>query len=140
MRAIIQRVNSASITVNNKKVAEIDRGLLIFLGVLKSDTSAEAGYLANKIVGLRIFSDRNRKMNLCAKEVDAQFLVVSQFTLCADLIKGRRPSFDQAAPPETAEKLYLEFIRCLVQDNAPILHDIPVRNESQGHLCILLDQ
>ena len=144
MRAIIQRVNSASITVNNKKVTEINRGLLIFLGVLKSDTSAEAEYLANKIIQLRIFNDQNRKMNLCAKEIDAQFLVVSQFTLCADLIKGRRPSFDQAAPPEAAEKLYLEFIQHLKNAQLKVEQGIfkeymTVHIDNDGPVTFILD-
>lgn len=113
MRAVIQRVNQAWVSVNQKKVASINKGLVIFLGVMKSDTPKEAENLAQKVIQLRIFNDQNRKMNLNAEEASSEFLVVSQFTLCADLNQGRRPSFDQAALAEQAEKLYLEFIQHL---------------------------
>lgn len=114
MRAVVQRVSSASITVGNKIVAKIKRGMVVFLGVLKGDGSLQAQYLAKKIAQLRIFSDQAQKMNLCLKDIDGELLVVSQFTLCAELSgSGRRPSFDQAEDPKTAEKLYLEFIQYL---------------------------
>lgn len=144
MRAVIQRVTKASVTVNKEAVAEIDKGLVIFLGVLKGDTSAEASSLAKKITELRIFNDRNRKMNLCAKEVGAQLLVVSQFTLCAQLAKGRRPSFDQAAEPKLAEKLYLEFVRHLKDSQLEIEQGIfkeymTVHIENDGPVTFILD-
>jgi len=121
MRAVIQRVDSASVEVKDKVVASINKGLVIFLGILKGDGPAEARYLAKKIAGLRIFSDQNRKMNLCAGEAQAHLLVVSQFTLCADLVdSGRRPSFDQAQDPKAAEKLYLEFITYLEEFNLKV--------------------
>lgn len=114
MRAVIQRVNTASVTVNNQVKAKIKKGLVIFLGVVKGDDPSDAQYLAKKIIDLRIFSDQDRKMNLSAKDVKAQLLAVSQFTLCAEITgSGRRPSFDQAAAPDLAERLYLEFIRYL---------------------------
>lgn len=113
MRAVIQRVKAASVAINNKVVANIKGGLVIFLGILKKDSASDAEQLAKKIKCLRIFNDQNRKMNLCAEEVAAELLVVSQFTLCADLAKGRRPSFEQAQTPEIAKQLYLEFIQHL---------------------------
>ena len=125
MRTVIQRVDSASIEVKDKVVASIEKGLVIFLGILKGDGSAEAKYLAKKIVELRIFSDQNGKMNLCAEEAHAHLLVVSQFTLCADLVdSGRRPSFDQAQDPKIAEKLYLEFITYLEEFNLKVKQGI----------------
>ena len=114
MRAVIQRVSSASISVDNKVITGIKNGLVIFLGVLKGDNSRDAEYLAKRITQLRIFSDPARKMNLCLKDVGGELLVVSQFTLCAELSgSGRRPSFEGAENPKTAEKLYLEFIQQL---------------------------
>jgi D-tyrosyl-tRNA(Tyr) deacylase len=144
MRAVIQRVNTASVTVNNQVVAVIKKGLLIFLGVVKDDTSADVQYLAKKITELRIFNDQNRKMNLCTKDVKGQLLVVSQFTLCANLIGGRRPSFDQAATPELAERLYREFIQCLEQTQIKVKQGIfkeymTVHIENDGPVTFILD-
>ena len=143
MRAVIQRVNSASVTVNNKVVAGIKKGLVVFLGVETGDSSEQAKYLAQKIVDLRIFNDQNRKMNLNAKEVDAELLVVSQFTLCADLIKGRRPSFEGAAPKELAEELYSEFIQYLKASQLKIEQGIfkeymTVHLENDGPVTFIL--
>lgn len=144
MRAVIQRVTEASVTVNKNEVAKIGKGLVIFLGVLKGDTSAEASALAKKITELRIFNDQNKKMNLCAKEVGAQLLVVSQFTLCAQLTKGRRPSFEQAAEPELAEKIYLEFVRHLKDLQLKVEQGIfkeymTVHIENEGPVTFILD-
>ena len=144
MRAVIQRVNAASVTLNNKVVARIEKGAAIFLGVEKGDTSVEAKDLAKKIEGLRIFSDENRKMNLCAKEVNAQLLVVSQFTLCADTSSGRRPCFDRAANPVTAKTLYLEFIQHLRNSQLKIKQGIfkeymTVHLENDGPVTFILE-
>lgn len=144
MRAVIQRVNSGFVTVNHKEVARIKDGLVIFLGVEKGDTQEEAKYLAKRILELRIFNDKQRKMNLSAHQTDAQLLVVSQFTLCADLIKGRRPSFDQAAAPEVAEKLYLEFIRYLKEAQLKVEQGIfkeymAVHINNDGPVTFILD-
>ncbi len=145
MRAVIQRVNSASISVDNKVITGIKKGLLIFLGVLKGDGSADAGYLAKRIAQLRIFNDQARKMNLCLKDIDGQLLVVSQFTLCAELSgSGRRPSFERAEEPKRAEKLYLEFIRQLkdfqirVEQGAFKEHMV-VHIENDGPVTFILD-
>ena len=109
MRAVIQRVSRARVDVDGKTVGETGPGLLILLGVGRNDTSADADYLAKKIAGLRIFEDDAGKMNRSLLDVGGAALVVSQFTLWGDCRKGRRPSFIDAAPPEQAEALYLEF-------------------------------
>ncbi|HEX3658768.1 MAG TPA: D-aminoacyl-tRNA deacylase [Pirellulales bacterium] len=110
MRACIQRVTEARVTVNEQVVGKIGRGLLVLLGVAADDTPADVGWLAEKIVGLRIFDDAVGKMNLALAEVGGELLVVSQFTLHGDCRKGRRPSFVAAAPPEMAERLYQAFV------------------------------
>ncbi|MBI1803990.1 MAG: D-tyrosyl-tRNA(Tyr) deacylase [Ignavibacteriae bacterium] len=113
MRALIQRVKRASVTVNGVIHSEIGKGLLVFLGVANTDTPEAAQYLAQRSASLRIFEDDREKMNLSVKDADGSALVVSQFTLYADTRKGNRPSFVDAANPELAEKLYHEFIRSL---------------------------
>lgn len=110
MRAVVQRVSEAKVMIEGEVVGAIGRGLLILLGVGQGDTSKDAAYLADKIVALRIFEDDRGKMNLSLTDVGGQALIVSQFTLWGDCRKGRRPSFIQAAPPELAEKLYMEFV------------------------------
>ena len=110
MRAVVQRVSRARVTVNGEISGEIGRGLLVLLGVSREDREADADYLAEKIAGLRIFEDREGRMNLAAGEVDGGILVVSQFTLFGDVRRGKRPSFDAAAPPEQARKLYEHFV------------------------------
>ena len=119
MRAILQRVSEARVQIDGAIVGEIGHGLLVLLGVTKSDTAEQARWLADKIVSLRIFNDAEGKVNLDVAEVGGAILVVSQFTLYGDCSKGRRPSFIDAAPPETAIPLYEEFI------NAVKAHGIP---------------
>ena len=114
MRAIVQRVKTAKIIVGNNIVAEIKAGLLVYLGIGKDDNESDAGFIADKIVNLRIFADSNDKMNLSVKDINSEILVVSNFTLFGDCRKGRRPGFDLAAEPAIAEKLYekvIEFIK-----------------------------
>jgi len=118
MRAVIQRVSSASVKVDGKTVGEIQQGLAVLLGVMEGDGEAEAAYLAKKLTELRIFTDENDKMNLSVQDIDGGILILSQFTLGADCSHGRRPSFTRAARPETAEALYLRFIR-EVRDRFP---------------------
>jgi D-tyrosyl-tRNA(Tyr) deacylase len=110
MRAVLQRVSRATVTVEEEVVGEIAAGLLVLLGVGANDTLADADYLAEKIIGLRIFEDADGKMNLPVTEVKGAVLVVSQFTLFGDTRRGKRPSFDAAASPEKARELYEYFV------------------------------
>ena len=110
MRAVLQRVSRASVTIAGEVVGQIGRGILVLLGVEPDDTDEDARQLADKTIALRIFDDAEGKMNLSLEEVSGAILVVSQFTLLGDCRKGRRPSFIGAAPPELAEKLYNTFI------------------------------
>jgi D-tyrosyl-tRNA(Tyr) deacylase len=106
MRAVIQRVSHASVTVNGQVVGKVGAGLLVLLGISKSDGESDADYLIDKIVGLRIFEDEQGKMNRSVAEVAGAILMVSQFTLYGDVRRGKRPSFDEAARPEEARRLY----------------------------------
>lgn len=110
MRAVLQRVTRARVTVDERIVGEIGNGLVVLLGVARNDTQSDADYLAAKIVALRIFDDANGKMNLSVKDVGGGLLIVSQFTLHGDVRRGLRPSWSDAAPPEIAEPLYNYFV------------------------------
>ena len=110
MRAVIQRVTRAKVIVEDRVVGEIGHGLLVLLGITHADTQADADYLASKIVALRIFDDAAGKMNVSLKDAGGGLLVVSQFTLYGDVRRGLRPSWSDAAPPETAEPLYNYFV------------------------------
>jgi len=109
MRALLQRVLDASVTIGGSVHSAIGRGLLVFLGAAREDDEAQADALARKIAGLRVFDDPSGRMNLSNEETGGEFLVVSQFTLCADLSRGKRPGFDPAMKPPEAERLYLKF-------------------------------
>ena len=117
MRLVIQRVKQSKVEVGGKIVGEIEKGLLIFIGVEKEDSLREIDYLIEKIIHLRIFEDSNGKMNLSSLEAHAEFLVVSQFTLLGHCHKGRRPSFDRAADPKTGERMYEHFVEKLKTQN-----------------------
>lgn len=119
MRAVVQRVSSASVDVSGERVAEIAKGLLVLLGVADGDDANDAQWTAEKVVSLRIFEDDRGKMNLSLRDVEGSMLAVSQFTLLGDCRKGRRPSFVKAARPEEAEKLYAEFIRAVKALDVP---------------------
>lgn len=110
MRAVVQRVSRAKVTVDGEVTGEIDRGLLVLLGVSSADAESDADYLVDKIVSLRVFDDADGKMNLSLLDVKGEMLVVSQFTLYGDTRRGRRPSFITAAPPEKANDLYEYFV------------------------------
>lgn len=120
MKALIQRVKKASVTINSQLYSEINAGLLVFLGVEKGDTEENAQLLAKKLAGIRIFEDENEKMNKSILDVQGEMLVVSQFTLCGDCRKGTRPSFDKSAPPEIAENLYEKFVEYVKEYNIPV--------------------
>lgn len=154
MRAVVQRVSRAGVTVANEIVGEIGRGLLVLLGVTHADTEADADYLADKIAGLRIFQgsigqgsigeDENGKMNLDTAAVEGGILVVSQFTLYGDVRRGKRPSFDAAAPPERARQLYEYFVERIRAAGLPcqtgrFQEMMQVELVNDGPVTILLD-
>jgi D-tyrosyl-tRNA(Tyr) deacylase len=144
MRAVIQRVSRAKVTIGGDLTGEIGRGLLVLLGVGRGDTQADADYLADKIAGLRIFEDADGKMNRSVADVGGGVLVVSQFTLYGDVRKGRRPSFDGAAAPATARELYEYFVGRIRAAGLPcetgrfqeMMH---VELVNEGPVTILLD-
>ena len=144
MRALIQRVDGASITVDQKEISRIDQGVLVLLGVGRNDTKEDAEYLLDKIIHLRIFEDDDGKMNLSLLETGGEMLVVSQFTLWADCRKGRRPSFTDAAEPETARNLYRHFVetargRMSRVQEGEFQAMMKVRLVNDGPVTILLD-
>ena len=120
MRAVVQRVSSASVTVDGAVVGAIERGFLLLLGITHDDSEAEAVYLAHKIAGLRLFEDADGKLNLSLTEIGGSVLVVSQFTLYGNARKGRRPSFIHAARPEQANPLYARFCELVAQEGIPV--------------------
>jgi len=144
MRAVVQRVSHAKVSANGEVTGEIGRGLLILLGVASGDAPADADYLADKIVGLRIFEDSSGKMNLAVAEVGGALLVVSQFTLYGDVRRGKRPSFDGAAAPQAARQLYEHFVekvraaglRC---ETGRFQETMQVELVNEGPVTILLD-
>ncbi|MFO0686477.1 MAG: D-aminoacyl-tRNA deacylase [Sandaracinus sp.] len=144
MRAVVQRVASASVVVDDVVVGAIDRGLLVYLGAEKDDAESDLAYVCEKIAGLRIFSGEDGKMSLAVGDVGGAILVVSQFTLFGDVRRGRRPSFDAAASPEIAERLYEEAVRRLrtlapkVETGRFRAHML-VRSEGDGPVTLLLD-
>ena len=144
MRAVIQRVSRAKVTVGGEVVGEIGPGLLVLLGVGSGDTRADADYLAEKTIGLRIFEDRDGRMNLSLADTGGALLVVSQFTLYGDVRRGKRPSFDGAAPPQEAKDLYEYFVekirvaglRC---ETGRFQEMMQVELVNEGPVTILLD-
>ena len=145
MRIVLQRVKSASVSIESSVVGEINQGFLLLVGVGPEDTSDDASYLARKIAGMRIFSDENGKMNLSIDQIGGKILSVSQFTLFADTKKGNRPSFTGAASPEAANKLYEEFNEILRTEYGLIVEtgefgaDMQVSLVNDGPVTILLD-
>ncbi|HFE64032.1 D-tyrosyl-tRNA(Tyr) deacylase [candidate division KSB1 bacterium 4484_188] len=144
MRAVVQRVSQASVEIENKTVGKIGQGLVVLLGINTEDEKEDAAYLAKKIPALRIFEDRQQKMNLSLREINGKILAISQFTLYADTRKGRRPSFIKAALPEKAEPLYKYFIQLLKNENIPVEQGVfgammKVKIYNQGPVTIILD-
>ncbi|MDP8236547.1 MAG: D-aminoacyl-tRNA deacylase [Candidatus Erginobacter occultus] len=145
MKAVIQRVRSASVAVAGEEVSRIGPGLLVLLGVGRGDTEGEADWLAEKIAGLRIFPDKAGKMNLSLRETGGEILAVSQFTLYGDCRHGRRPGFSGAAPPAEGERLYDYFCRCLEEAGFPPRRgvfgkEMLVRLENDGPVTIILEK
>lgn len=144
MRAVVQRTDKSKVTVGDEIVASVGRGLTVLLGVGSDDTERDVQYLADKVVNLRIFSDAAGKMNLSLLDIKGELMVISQFTLFGDCRKGKRPSFDSAASPLLAKKLYLQFIECcegygVTTYQGRFQADMIVSLENQGPVTILLD-
>lgn len=144
MRAVVQRVDKASVEVEGKIVGEINKGLLVLLGVGAEDNEKDLDYLVEKIIGLRVFQDENDKMNLSLMDVNGELLVVSQFTLYGDARKGKRPSFSSSAAPDIGNKYYEEFVNKArdlgVKTETGIFGaDMKVNLINDGPVTILLD-
>lgn len=144
MRAVVQRVQKASVSVDGKVVGAIDKGLLVFLGVGKDDTERDLEFMVRKIPRLRVFEDEAGKMNLSVLDVGGAILCVSQFTLYGDCRRGLRPSFDEAAPSDMARYYYEEFIRRLKDEGIPVASGIfgafmAVELVNDGPVTILLE-
>lgn len=144
MRAVIQRVQKAGVSVNDRITGEINKGLLVFLGIEEGDNDSDISYIANKVCGLRIFEDEDEKMNLSVKDVGAEILSISQFTLLGDVRKGKRPSFIKAESPELAKKIYLKFNDELRKEGIRVAEgifqaDMQVSLINDGPVTILLD-
>jgi D-tyrosyl-tRNA(Tyr) deacylase len=144
MRAVVQRVSRAQVTVGNEIIGSIHRGVLVLLGVAESDGRSHADYLADKVAGLRIFEGENGRMNLSVAEIGGGALVVSQFTLYGDVRRGRRPSFDEAARPEHAQELYEYFVAAIRARGLPCETGrfqamMQVELVNDGPVTILLD-
>ncbi len=145
MKAVVQRVTASSVAVNGQTVGAIEAGLNILLGVAEGDTQQEAQLLAGKIARLRIFRDSEEKMNLSVLDIGGAALVISQFTLCADIKKGNRPSFTDSAAPQEAEQLYLYFCDCLRQNGIKRVEtgtfgaDMQLTIQNQGPVTIVMD-
>ena len=144
MKAVIQRVSSAIVSINSEKISSIDLGLLILLGIEKDDDQSDLDYLVKKTAELRVFDDEDNNMNLSIQDVGGEALVVSQFTLCADTHKGRRPSFIKAAPPVMADEMYQKYCNKLIYEGVPVqtgkfgaMMDVALINE--GPVTIILD-
>ena len=144
MRAVVQRVSSSKVTVDGEVTGEINKGLLVLLGVTHEDTSKDVDYIIDKVLNLRIFEDENEKMNLSLKDVNGELLVVSQFTLYGDCRKGRRPNFMEAEGGESARTLYERFVELLRESNLKVetgkfgAHMI-VDIQNDGPVTLMLD-
>jgi D-aminoacyl-tRNA deacylase len=144
MRLLIQRVSEATVTVEDTTTGSIRTGLLVFVGIARDDTRADADYLIDKLLGLRVFPDEAGKMNRSVSEACGALLIVSQFTLYGDCRKGRRPSFDRAAPPGLAQSLYEYFVQAAKRGPVPVETGVfqatmEVRLVNQGPVTILID-
>lgn len=144
MRAVVQRVSEAKVSVEGNIVGEIQKGLLVFLGVGEEDEALDLDYMVDKVLGLRIFEDDKGKMNLSLMDIKGEILIVSQFTLYGDVRKGKRPSFSASADPDRAEAIYNEFIEKCKERGVPTAEGIfganmSVELENDGPVTILID-
>lgn len=145
MKAVIQRVSKADITINGDVNRKIDKGVVVLLGIMQGDTTAQAEFLAKKIAELRIFSDENDKQNLSLQDINGDMLIVSNFTLSADCKKGRRPSYDKAENPQIAMSLYEYFIDEVKKQNINNVQtgefgaDMQVALVNDGPITIVID-
>lgn len=144
MRAVVQRVKKSSVTVDNRITGQIDKGLMVLIGVEDGDTEKDAAYIADKVTGLRIFEDENEKMNLSVADVKGSVLAVSQFTLLGDVRKGKRPSFTKAAAPDEANMLYRKVIEAVEEKGIHVEEGVfqthmLVEIHNDGPVTILLD-
>lgn len=145
MRTVVQRVRSASVSIDEKTVGHIDKGLLIFVGIKTDDTREKVEWMADKIKKLRIFEDENGKMNLSASDLDLEYLVVSQFTLYGDCKRGTRPSFIEAAVPDIAIPLYEYFVELMKKDTRNVQTgkfgaDMLVSIENDGPVTMIIER
>lgn len=146
MKAVIQRVNYAKVTVNGKITGEIKKGLMVLFGVAEDDSQEKINWIADKILKLRIFNDENDKMNLSVEDINGGILAVSQFTLLADARKGRRPSYVNAASPELAEDFYNKFVKALKEKSVLNIQTgifgayMKVELENDGPVTIILEK
>ncbi|WP_457575601.1 D-aminoacyl-tRNA deacylase [Desulfomarina sp.] len=144
MRAVIQRVSSASVAIDSATTGKIGRGLVIFLGIHASDTERDLHWMADKTAALRIFEDNKGKMNLSLEDIGGEMLIISQFTLYGDCRRGRRPGYSDAAPPEIAEPLYQRFINEIKKKQIPVATgtfraEMAVELVNDGPVTLLLD-
>ena len=144
MRAVVQRVDRASVTVDGQLTGKVERGLLVLLGVAEGDTEKDLHYIVDKVCGLRIFEDAEGKMNLSVQDICGSLLAVSQFTLCGDCRKGKRPSFDKAAKPDVANAFYEQFVeqcraKVLPVETGVFRAHMLVELVNNGPVTILLD-
>lgn len=144
MRAIVQRVNNANVEVGKEVVGSIGKGLLVFLGVGKEDDETDLDYMVNKVLGLRIFEDKDGKLNLSVEDIEGDLLVISQFTLYGDARKGRRPSFTSSAAPDVGEEYYEKFARKCKESGLKVETgvfgaDMDVNLSNDGPVTIMID-
>lgn len=144
MRIVLQRVKSASVSINGEISGTISGGMVVFLGISKTDTTKDLHWMVEKVINLRIFDDQNGKMNMSLADISGEMLIISQFTLYGDCRKGRRPGFSAAAPPELAQPLYEEFVKEVKNRQIKVASgtfqaEMEIQLVNQGPVTLLLD-